>query len=303
MRLNISDSREQSSYNHIDRRVLVLAAVVVVAASILTGYTAARYGAAAGFPAPTLVDDGTGGSNYGVPVVEDELRVLADNAGATDRPLNQLSSIVALPSIADLVEQVRPVVVTVDVETRVRTFFGYRTVGGSGSSVIFTEDGHILTNNHVVEGADAVRVTLSDGREFQADIIGTDPDSDLALIKADAEGLQVAVLADHSDLRVGDWVMAIGNALDLPGGHSVTLGVVSAMGRSLESGSDSLSDLIQTDAVINPGNSGGPLVNLSGEIVGINTAILRGTTVDGIGLAVGMNTVIPVAERLLNDSI
>ena len=196
-------------------------------------------------------------------------------------------SISALPSIADQVEQVMPAVVSVEVETIVRGFFGSRRVRGSGSGVIFSQDSYIITNKHMVENAIGIQVTLDDGRNLEAELIGTHGDSDLAVIRVDAE------------LRVGDWVVAIGNALGLPGGHTVTVGVVSALGRSLPTGEVTLTDLIQTDAVINPGNSGGPLIKLEGQVVGINTAILRGDSVDGIGFAVGMGTAIPVIQQLI----
>ena len=238
---------------------------------------------------PAVGDTGSGsGSNSGTEVTR--------NLSIESLP------IVALPSIADLVEQVKPSVVSIDVESRVMTFFGTRISTGSGSGVIFREDGYILTNNHVIEDAYRVAVTLSDGRTLGARLIGTDPSNDLAVIKVDAEDLMAAPLADNSGLRVGDWVVAIGNALDLSGEHSVTLGVVSALGRSLSGQGGGLADLIQTDAVINPGNSGGPLIDLKGEVVGINTAVLRGSSVDGIGFAVSTDTVIPVINRLLHDN-
>ena len=214
-------------------------------------------------------------------------------------PVGAYLSISALPSIADLVEQVMPAVVSVEVETIVRGFFGSRRVRGSGSGVIFSEDGYIITNNHVVANAISIQVTLADGRDMKAELIGTHGDSDLAVIRVEAQGLFAAPLEDDAELRVGDWVVAIGNALGLPGGHTVTLGVVSALGRSLPTGEVTLTDLIQTDAVINPGNSGGPLINLEGHVVGINTAILRGDSVDGIGFAVGMGTAIPVIQQLI----
>ena len=201
----------------------------------------------------------------------------------------------ALPAVADVVAQVEPAVVSILVETR--------RGGGSGSGVIFRADGYIVTNNHVVEGADSIVVVLSDGREREAQLIGTDHLTDLAVVRIEERDLPTAPLADVSKLRSGDWVIAIGNALGLRGSPTVTLGIVSALGRTIPSGNSTLFDLIQTDAAINPGNSGGPLVNLQGEVVGINTAVLRGTNsgaeAQGIGFAVSMDTAIPVADEIV----
>ena len=201
----------------------------------------------------------------------------------------------ALPAVADVVAQVEPAVVSILVETG--------RGGGSGSGVIFRADGYILTNNHVVQDADSIVVVLSDGREREAQLIGTDRLTDLAVVRIEERGLPTAPLADVSKLRAGDWVIAIGNALGLRGSPTVTLGIVSALGRTIPSGNSTLFDLIQTDAAINPGNSGGPLVNLQGEVVGINTAVLRGTgsgaEAQGIGFAVSMDTAIPVADEIV----
>jgi len=210
----------------------------------------------------------------------------------------------ALPAVADVVALVEPAVVSILVETTSVDRFGRsRRGGGSGSGVIFRADGYILTNNHVVEGADSIIVVLSDGREREAELIGTDRLTDLAVVRIEERDLPTAPLADVSKLRAGDWVIAIGNALGLRGSPTVTLGIVSALGRTLPSGNSTLFDLIQTDAAINPGNSGGPLVNLQGEVVGINTAVLRGTNsgieAQGIGFAVSMETAIPVADEIV----
>jgi len=205
-----------------------------------------------------------------------------------------------LPSIADLVERVEPAVVSIQVRVEQLTFFGTVYTSGSGSGVIFRQDGYILTNNHVVEDAVSVRVALLDGREFDAEIVGTDRSTDLAVIKIDEEGLPTVPLGDASKLRVGEWVVAIGNALGLTGAPTVTLGVVSAVGRELDTGNATLYDLIQTDAAINRGNSGGPLINLQGEVIGINTAVLREEEAQGIGFAVSAETAIPIAEQLVS---
>jgi serine protease Do len=170
---------------------------------------------------------------------------------------------------------------------------------GLGSGVIISSDGHILTNSHVVKDADEIQVNLSDKRSFTAKVIGTDSESDIAVIKIDAKGLPVAKLGDSSKLRVGELVMAIGNPFGL--NRTVTSGIVSATGRT-NVGIIDYEDFIQTDAAINPGNSGGPLVNISGEVVGINTAIAtRSGGYQGIGFAIPSNSANLIMEDLLKD--
>ncbi len=188
-----------------------------------------------------------------------------------------------------------------------RDFFGPRGPSapqlqqGSGSGVIVQADGVILTNHHVVEGAEEVRVTLSDGREFDANVVGTDPQSDLAVLrlKGDVSGLTAIAFGDSSALRLGEVVLAIGNPFGV--GQTVTMGIVSAKGRS-RMGIVDYEDFIQTDAAINPGNSGGALVNMRGELVGINTAILsRSGGYQGIGFAIPATMASPIMNSLLSD--
>jgi len=160
-----------------------------------------------------------------------------------------------------------------------------RTVQGAGSGVIISRDGYILTNNHVVEGAKELTVTLADEGEFKATIVGRDPKTDLAIVKIDAgDNLPAANIGDSDRIKVGDWVLAIGNPFGLS--HTVTAGIVSAKGREI--GAGPYDDFIQTDASINPGNSGGPLFNTKGEVIGINTAIVPNG--QGIGFAIPINT-------------
>jgi serine protease Do len=162
-----------------------------------------------------------------------------------------------------------------------------------GSGFIISEDGYIITNNHVVDGADEIKVKLSDGREFKGNIKGRDDKFDLALVKIDAKGsLPVAPLGDSDKMEVGEWVMAIGNPFGL--NQTVTAGIVSAQGRVI--GSGPYDDYIQTDASINPGNSGGPLFNAKGEVIGINTAILAGG--QGIGFAIPVNMAKSIIDQL-----
>jgi len=167
---------------------------------------------------------------------------------------------------------------------------------GAGSGVIISKDGYVLSNNHVVEGAKQVTVTLADQKEYPATVIGTDPKTDLAILKIDIDKeLPAAVLGDSELLKVGDWVVAIGNPFGL--NHTVTSGIVSAKGRVI--GAGPYDDFIQTDASINPGNSGGPLFNMNGEVVGINTAIIPQG--QGIGFAIPIHTAKPLIPQLVEN--
>src|SRR6185503_2436107 len=174
---------------------------------------------------------------------------------------------------------------------------------GSGSGFIVSADGYILTNNHVVEGAEQVTVRLLDRREFKAKVVGTDPNTDVAVVKIDAKNLPPVALGNSDDARVGEWVLAIGNPLGEGLTFTVTSGIVSAKGRALNGlpgrGQGSIQDFIQTDAAINPGNSGGPLISLRGEVIGINTAIAsQSGGNEGIGFAIPIDMAMSVAKQL-----
>lgn len=225
----------------------------------------------------------------------------------------------SLPSLAPMLERTIPGVVNIATRARVvepvsplfddpffRRFFDIpersreRVRQGLGSGVIVDADaGTILTNSHVIARADEIVVTLHDGRQYEAEVVGTDPATDVAVIRIDAENLHALPLADSDALRVGDFVVAIGNPFGL--GQTVTSGIVSALGRSGLGGAG-YEDFIQTDASINPGNSGGALVNLRGELVGINTAILaRGGGNIGIGFAIPVNMASQIQDHLIAD--
>jgi Do/DeqQ family serine protease len=230
---------------------------------------------------------------------------------------SSLTNVGPLPTLAPLVRQVTPAVVNVAVESRqsaesnplfrdpqFRKFFNVpdqpseRKVMAAGSGVIIdAEKGYVMTNNHVVEKADKIVITLKDGRSFTGKLVGADPGTDIAVVKIPSENLTALPLGDSSKLEVGDYVVAVGNPFGL--GQTVTSGIVSAVGRSgLKI--EGYEDFIQTDASINPGNSGGALVNLRGELVGINTAILApsGGNV-GIGFAVPIRMARVVADQLI----
>ena len=229
-----------------------------------------------------------------------------------------------LPSFADVVDRVNPSIVYIQVNTRSRgqqapgnvppemqDFFrrfqqpnqAPRIRQGSGTGFVVSRDGYILTNNHVVQDAERVTVRLLDNREFNARVVGRDPNTDIAVIKIDADNLPAVAFGNSEQARIGDWVLAFGNPLGFT--FTVTSGIVSAKGRQLQGLTEpgarySIQDFIQTDAAINPGNSGGPLVNMNGDVIGINSAIASQT-----GLYAGYGFAIPInlARRVMDDLI
>ena len=202
----------------------------------------------------------------------------------------------------EVVKALRPVVVQITTRQASLRVGSQPIPSGVGTGIILDETGHILTNRHVVEGTQRVIVTLHNGQSFEATPVGGDFQTNIAVIKIEAEGLQPATLGTSATLEVGEDVIAIGHALGLKGGPSVSKGVVSAIGRTIETdplNSVFITDLIQTDASINPGNSGGPLVNNSAEVIGINTAIIQQS--QGIGFALNIDDVKVVVVQLLDQ--
>ncbi|MEI7811768.1 MAG: Do family serine endopeptidase [Ignavibacteria bacterium] len=236
--------------------------------------------------------------------------------GAKNPPVTNVDVNAFSKAFTDVAEKVTPSIVQIAVASETKKnphedipfFFPFKDNVpkeqlGSGSGVIISEDGYILTNNHVVENATKVNVTLFDKRAFEAKVIGTDPQTDIAIIKIDASGLPAAYLGNSDNVKVGQWVMAIGNPLSLA--STVTAGIVSAKGRNIgilrNKDNSGIEDFIQTDAVINPGNSGGALVDLSGSVIGINSAIATGMTGSyiGYGFAIPINMAKNISKELI----
>ncbi len=252
-----------------------------------------------------------------------DFTVVQDETTANEVPINSLADI--NEALIEIVDETVPSVVTIRVSEQVeiqrrrspfRGFFPFfgrrgnppaepeqRLRQGLGSGVIVSEDGLIITNNHVVAGAEQIIVTLYNGREYEGEVIGRDPLTDIAVVKIDAEDLNPIPIGSSDEVQVGEMVLAIGSPLGSNLAHSVTFGIVSATGRTLGPGRG-YQNYIQTDAAINPGNSGGALVNMSGQLIGINTAIISRTGgYQGIGLAVPSNLVRSIMRSIIDNGV
>lgn len=273
--------------------VLGLAGLLLLSGACVSGLTQQQ-------PDNTLLDAQTPTSAPAPTSTSRPTVVVPSTNTSTTKTPGLTGSSQLLPPIADVADMVLPAVVTIATErVTVDRFFGQGVQEGAGSGMIFdAKNGYILTNSHVVEGAQQVKVSLVDGRTFDATIEGADPASDVAVIKIDPRGadLPSVTLGSSEAIRIGEWVVAIGNALGE--GISVTQGIISAKGRTIGTRDGcQLAEVLQTDAAINPGNSGGPLVNLNGEVVGINTAIAQGA--EGIGYAIAMDRALPIIQKLI----
>ena len=218
----------------------------------------------------------------------------AEQGGATQVANKKLLSVV------EIAQKVGPTVVGINTKVQMQSFFGIPTMqDGSGSGIIISADGYVVTNNHVIEGASEITVLLSDGKEYPAKLIGGDARTDLAVLKIEGQNFPYAILGNSSELQVGELAVAIGNPLGNELAGSVTGGYISALNRSITV-DDQRFNLIQTDAAINPGNSGGALVNNYGEVIGINSVKMSASGVEGIGFAIPIDEAKPIIEDLKN---
>ena len=248
-------------------------------------------------PVPTVEPSPT--SHPEPPHVQPPAVILGGGTGLPDVTSTSLKRVVELPT-TQVVKMLAPSVVNITTEATGTVPAGVLTPTGVGTGIIIDTEGHILTIDHVLEDARSTTVTLHDGADYSAEIVGRDPATDLAVIRIDAGGLVPATLGKSSELLVGEDVVAIGYALGFEGAPTVSKGVVSALGRTIDTDQHiTMTDLIQTDASVNPGNSGGPLVNSMGEVIGINTAIIRGA--QGIGFAISIDDATLVAQQLVDQ--
>lgn len=223
-----------------------------------------------------------------------------DTRGKSDIGSMISSGIENALSVSKIYEIISPSVVGITTKVPVASFFGQSIGEGSGSGVIISSDGYIMTNNHVIADAQEINVVLSDERKYSAVIVGNDERTDLAVIKINEENLPAALLGDSDTVKPGELAVAIGNPLGQELAGSITAGVVSAVNRNINVQGKQM-NLIQTDAAINPGNSGGALVNCFGEVIGINTVKMSSTSVEGIGFAIPISEAMPIVNSLVDN--
>lgn len=241
------------------------------------------------------------GTGFGLGV-DQLIKQYADNqpvayATETNTAANQVMS--AASPVVPIAKKISPSIVAIEIKATVTDFFGARyESNGTGSGIIIDNQGHIVTNNHVVEGAQNLTVILKDGTKLDAQLVGRDPTTDLAVIKVDKRDLPVAELGDSSKLEVGELAVAIGSPMSTEFAGSVTAGIISGIDRQVALG-DKTMTLIQTDAAINPGNSGGALVNGKGQVIGINTVKFAQSSVEGMGFAIPINEAKPMIKELI----
>lgn len=243
------------------------------------------FGSAFGFIADNIMDD-MSGKNV----------VYANEAAKYNYTIDKTVS-----PVVPIAKKVSPSIVAIKIKKNVQDFFGYQYQSeGTGSGIIIDSDGHIVTNNHVVEGSNDLIVVLQDGKELNAKIIGRDAQTDLAVIQVEEKNLPYAELGDSSNLEVGELAVAIGSPMGTDYAGSVTAGIISGLNRKIFLGDKNMT-LIQTDAAINPGNSGGALVNSQGKVVGINTLKLVESQVEGMGFAIPINEAKPIIQQLIEN--
>ena len=260
-----------------------------------------RRGRLLGAIAATALLAGAGGAAVGVAITRNDTSTAAPASQPTVTAAGSASEAPRAPQLLDttsIVARTTPSVVSIRVtSTGTDVFQQQITQEGTGTGFVASADGLIYTNAHVVADADTVRVTLADGTTKDGKVIGVASTVDLAVVKIDAGGLVPLPIGSSANMKVGDPVVAVGNALALTGGPTATLGIVSALNRSIDTNNgEHLSRLIQTDAAINPGNSGGPLLNAAGEVIGINTA--GASNAENVGFAIALDTAKPILEQL-----
>ncbi len=279
----VNDDKKKKKKDRFKNILMVVMAAVMVTSVATTGYV--------------LYEDEIKGT-----VAKVERKISGGNS-ETSFEFQRLTDGERTPlSTVDIATNVGPAVVGISTSTEYMSFFGQvYEQEGSGSGIIISSDGYVVTNNHVIEGAKNISVVLNTGEEYSATLIGTDAKTDLAVLKIEASDLTVATLGDSAVCSAGELAVAIGNPLGQELAGTVTVGVISAVNRTIQADDGTNMILLQTDAAINPGNSGGALVNGYGEVIGINTMKFSGNGVEGIGFAIPVNTAKPIIADLISS--